>query len=132
MGIKKIFLIVIGCMGVVLGTIGTAVPLLPTVPFYLLATICFAKSSERLHTWFIGTKLYKDNLESYVRGQGMTRKTKARILLLSTLTMSIGFIMMENVPIGRAVLVGIYIILIFCFCFKIKTCNKNDTENSPE
>lgn len=116
----------------VLGTIGTAVPLLPTVPFYLLATICFAKSSERLHTWFIGTKLYKDNLESYVRGQGMTRKTKARILLLSTLTMSIGFIMMENVPIGRAVLVGIYIILIFCFCFKIKTCNKNDTENSPE
>ena len=27
--------------------------------------------------WFIGTMLYKNNLESYVKGEGMTRKTKS-------------------------------------------------------
>ena len=35
------------------GTIGIALPLLPTVPFYLLAAFCFARSrpewAERLH-----------------------------------------------------------------------------------
>ena len=33
-----------------LGTIGIALPILPTVPFYLLTAFCFANSSERLHT----------------------------------------------------------------------------------
>jgi len=38
-------------------------------------------SHEKLHRWFTGTKLYKNNLESYVKGQGMTWKTKIRIMI---------------------------------------------------
>ena len=75
MKLKKIILIVVGCLSVALGTIGSVVPLLPTFPFLLLATVCFTNSSERLHTWFKGTRLYKNNLESYVKGEGMTALT---------------------------------------------------------
>lgn len=42
-----------GLLSVALGTIGIILPLLPTVPFLLLAAFCFARSSERLHTWMI-------------------------------------------------------------------------------
>ena len=87
----------------------------------LLAAICFGKSSERLHTWFIGTKLYKDNLESYVAGRGMTWKTKIRIMTIVTLTMLVGFIMMSNVPVGRIVLACVWVFHIFYFCFGIRT-----------
>lgn len=76
---KKILFIVLGCIGLGLGAVGAVVPLLPAFPFLLLAAYSFARSSERLHSWFINTKLYKNNLESYVKGRGMTKRTKVRI-----------------------------------------------------
>ena len=121
MNIKKGIYIVIGCIGVGLGALGAALPLLPAFPFLLLAAICFGKSSERLHTWFIGTKLYKNNLESYVQGRGMTWKTKIRIMVIVTLTMSVGFIMMSRVPVGRIILAGVWVFHILYFCLGVKT-----------
>ena len=67
MKIKRGLLIVIGCIGVVFGAIGAILPLIPAFPFLLLATICFTKSSKRLNDWFVSTKLYKSNLESFVK-----------------------------------------------------------------
>lgn len=76
----KVFWLIIGFICLVLGTIGVFLPVLPTVPFYLVTTFAFAKSSERLHNWFINTKLYKKNLESFVERKAMTLKTKLRTM----------------------------------------------------
>ncbi len=43
----------IGLISVGLGIIGILLPLLPTVPFMILAAFCFARSSERLHDWLL-------------------------------------------------------------------------------
>lgn len=104
-----------------LGALGAVLPLLPAFPFLLLAAFCFAKSSERLHSWFTGTKLYKNNLESYVQGKGMTRKTKIRIMVTVTLLMTIGFIMMDQVLVGRIVLACVWVFHILYFSFGVKT-----------
>lgn len=121
MRLKKIVFIILGCAGVGLGAVGAVVPLLPAFPFLLLAAFCFAKSSERLHSWFIGTKLYKNNLESYVKGKGMTWKAKIRIMLVVTLTMSVGFIMMSRVPVGRIILSIVWAGHMIYFIFGVKT-----------
>lgn len=121
MNIKKTFYIFIGWIGVALGALGAAIPLIPSVPFLLLAACCFAKGSEKLNTWFKGTKLYKNNLESYVQGKGMTIKTKIKIMTLVTILMAIGFIAMESVPIGRIVLGFVWICHVLYFIFGIKT-----------
>lgn len=121
MNLKKICYIVLGCLGLGLGAVGAVLPLLPAFPFLLLAAFCFAKSSQRLHNWFVGTKLYKDNLEDFVAGRGMTQKTKVRIMITVTALMSIGFIMMHAVPVGRIVLACVWAFHILYFVFGIKT-----------
>lgn len=121
MNIKKLIYTIIGCISLGLGAVGSIFPILPTVPFLLLAAFCFAKSSERLHTWFTGTKLYKDNLESYVAGKGMTKKTKVRIMVTVTALMSVGFIMMNAVPVGRIVLACVWLFHVIYFIFGVKT-----------
>lgn len=121
MNLKKLLYIILGCIGLGVGAVGAVLPLLPAFPFLLLAAFCFAKSSERLHNWFIGTKLYKDNLESFVAGKGMTKKTKVRIMITVTILMSIGFIMMHAVTVGRIVLACVWVFHIVYFIFGIKT-----------
>lgn len=121
MNLKKVFLVILGCLGLGLGALGAVLPLLPAFPFLMLSTFCFAKSSEKLHNWFISTRLYKKNLESFVQGKGMTVKTKVRIMLTVTILMSIGFIMMHAVPVGRIVLGIVWLFHVLYFIFGIKT-----------
>ena len=121
MNIKKAFFVVLGCLGLGLGALGAVLPLLPAFPFLMLAAFCFAKSSEKLHNWFISTKLYKKNLESFVQGKGMTVKTKIRIMVTVTILMSIGFIMMHAVPVGRIILGFVWLFHVLYFIFVIKT-----------
>ncbi len=121
MKIKKMLYVILGCIGVGLGAIGAVVPLLPSFPFLLLAAYCFAKSSEKLDRWFKGTKLYKNNLESYVKGEGMTVKTKVKIMVMVTLLLTFGFIMMSSVVVGRIIIVCVWVIHLLYFTFGVKT-----------
>ena len=121
MRLKKISYVVLGCIGVGLGALGAVLPLLPAFPFLLLAAFCFARSSERLNLWFTGTKLYRDNLESYVNGRGMTQKAKVKIMVTVTLLMSVGFIMMDQAVVGRIVLGCVWAFHILYFAFGVKT-----------
>lgn len=116
---KKILYIMIGCISLGLGIIGVILPILPTVPFVLLAAFCFARSSERLNGWFKNTKLYRENNIK----NGMTKQAKVRIMCSVTLLMSIGFIMMglKDIVVGNIVLLIVWIFHMAYLTFGVKT-----------
>lgn len=122
MNIRKVLYVIVGCIGLGLGALGAALPLLPAFPFLMLAAFCFARSSEKLDNWFRNTKLYKNNLESFVQGRGMTKKTKIKTMITVTLLMSVGFAMMGSVPVGRIVLACVWVFHIIYFAFGVKNC----------
>lgn len=117
----KIFWILLGLVSLGIGAVGAVLPFLPTFPFLMLTVFSFAKSSKRLHTWFIGTKLYKNNLETYVVSHSMTMKTKIQIMITVTFVMGFGFCMMSRVPVGRIVLACVWVFHIVYFLFAVKT-----------
>lgn len=121
MKIKKIILIVLGCICLGCGCVGIVLPILPTVPFFLVTLFCFARSSQKLHDWFVSRKMYKKHLESFVQRKGMLMKTKLTIIISVTALMGVGFFMMSRVPVGRIILAIVWICHIVYFLFIVKT-----------
>ncbi len=124
----KLLYLILGFLTLGLGALGVAVPILPTTPFLLVSAFCFARSSQRLNAWFKGTKLYQDNLETFVRGKGMPWKAKLRIMGTVTVIMAVGFLAMGRVPVGRICLLVVWIAHILAFCFLVKTCPSDEEE----
>ena len=119
----KPLLIAFGIIALAIGTIGIAVPVLPTTPLYLLAAFCFARGSERFHKWFTGTKLYKKYLDNFVRNREMTLKAKLSLCIPVSAMLAAAFIF---APIwhARVLIVAAFLFKWWYFIFRIKTVPK--------
>lgn len=124
MRLKKLICLPLGCLCLGLGCVGIALPILPTVPFFLATLFFFANSSQRLHHWFLGTALYQKHLESFVQKRGMTAKTKAAIICSFTLVMALCFCLMSRVPVGRILLAVVWVCHLVYFLFGVKTLSE--------
>ena len=62
---KRHFYLVAGWLSLGLGAIGAVLPLLPTVPFVILAAFCFARSSPRLEAWLVGHPVFGPHIAAW-------------------------------------------------------------------
>lgn len=80
-----------------LGVVGIAVPVLPTVPFLLLAAACFLRGSERSHRWLVSHPVFGPPIADYVAGRGVRPRAKA--LALATLWVGVLVSVVVFVPL---------------------------------
>lgn len=118
--IKKILLVTVGLISIGLGVIGVILPIIPTTPFLLLASVCFVKGSDRFDQWFKGTKLYKKHLETFVESKKMTLKQKITILAVADAMLLIPFITVNNLHM-RIFLIVLVLCKFYYFFFRIET-----------
>ncbi|MBJ7499956.1 MAG: YbaN family protein [Sphingopyxis sp.] len=73
---KRHFYLVAGWASLGLGAIGAFLPLLPTVPFVILAAFCFARSSPRLETWLLTHPHFGHHIVAWREKGAISRKGK--------------------------------------------------------
>ena len=57
-------LVVLGFISLILGIIGTLLPVVPTIPFLFVAYICFSKGSPRFRRWYYHSVFHKKYLQA--------------------------------------------------------------------
>jgi len=81
------------------GMVGVVVPVLPTTPFLILASVCFVKGSEKFDSWFKTTKVYKNYAEDFIRERAMTLKRKIKLMIISDSMLAFPLIILDNIYI---------------------------------
>lgn len=101
----RIIFIILGCLALILGTIGIFLPGLPTTPLVLLASWCFYKSSPKMREWLLNS-FFGNYIRDYERKGGMTKGKKVLVItLMVTMVLTSAFFLITN-PIVRYVVLA--------------------------
>ena len=89
----KPFWLAAGLLAVGLGILGIALPLLPTVPFFLLAAFCFARSHPVWEQRLLNHRRYGPPLRRWRERRAISRKAKLAALtaMAASIALSAGF-----------------------------------------
>lgn len=101
--------ILIGCgwFCIVCGVVGIFLPLVPTVPFLLLAAACFARSSEYFHTWLVEHNQLGPLFRDYLNSGGIPLKAKVMAICMVWVSLSASAFLFVQVVWVRALLMFI-------------------------
>jgi len=99
-------LISCGWIAIAGGVIGIFLPLVPTVPFLLLAVACFARSSERFHTWLVEHNHLGPLLRDYLSGTGIPHRAKTIAIGMIWVSFTASTVLFARVFWLKAVLIG--------------------------
>lgn len=99
------------CVGLAL--VGVFLPLLPTVPFLLLASFFFARSSERLHHWILSHPTFGPMIDDWNRHGAIRPRAKR----LATLSIAAVFGLSLIVGVGWKIVVIQALVLTFVLIF---------------
>ena len=111
---------VLGLLFFGLAAVGAVVPVLPTTPFLLLAAFFFLRSSKRLNDWFLGTRLYKRYVATFMETRSMTLRSKFLCAAPGVIAMSVLAVFLPQLW-AKVILVALVIFEIWYFIFRIKT-----------
>lgn len=118
MFIYKLF----GVFWVVIGLFGLILPLLPTTPFLLLASYCFAKSSPRLHKMLLDNSLLGPPIKDWQQYKAVTLKTKITAFTMIAVSLVFSLYVLSTIWL-KLTLIGLLVIPVI-YLYKLPILNK--------
>lgn len=116
----KILFLSLGFISLSLGIIGVILPILPTTPFLLLATVMFSKSSQKVNKWLKRSKIYQRHFSDFIENQTMSKKKKWILLITVDLILLIVFFSLDSTVL-RIILFALFIFKHWYFMRFVKT-----------
>lgn len=106
-GLKRLAYVAVGLVCVVLAAAGAIIPGVPTTPWVLLASFCFARSSERLDTWLRQAPVFGRLIADWELYRGIRRPVKVLAIctVVTVVTLSITF---SSLPIFVKWMIGLW------------------------
>lgn len=83
----------LGTLFLLLGVLGVFLPVLPTTPFLLLATACYARASRRVFRWLLNHPRFGPLIREWREYRSIPYRAKrmALVLIVSSFALSIIF-----------------------------------------
>lgn len=114
---KKWLFIILGALSFALGTVGIFVPILPTVPFYLLTAYFWLNSSNRLYQYFTHTRYYQVYIQQMILEKKATKSGLVKMLIMVFIVLLLPFIIFDSLHV-RIILVSVFLAhLIFGYLY---------------
>ncbi|MBO6668200.1 MAG: YbaN family protein [Parvibaculum sp.] len=111
--LSKTFYLIGGFLALGLGGIGIVLPLLPTVPFVILAAFCFARSSKPLERWLVEHPAFSPHIRMWRERGAISRKGKQAALAAFATSAVIALVFVSLpyslAPLGAALIGGTWI-----------------------
>ncbi len=105
--------LLLGWLSLLLGAVGAVLPLLPTVPFVILAAFFFARGSPRLERWIIGHPYFGPHIHAWRTRGAISRKGKRAALACFAVSAGAGLALLafpwSLVPLAAAGIGGSWI-----------------------
>ncbi len=120
----KIALNIVASIAVVLAVLGLFLPVLPTTPFLLLASACYARGSKRMHNWLLSNRLFGETLRNYENCKAIPLRAKIIALLMLWGSLSFSIYVVE--PIALKAMLATIGAGVTIFLLRMKTLESQD------
>jgi uncharacterized membrane protein YbaN (DUF454 family) len=103
---RKHLLNTLGFICVGIGIVALFVPLVPTVPFLIVAAWCFSQGSEKIHRWLIRHRYFGPAIQDWQRNRAIPPRAKALACIMLSCSMAFALWYHEfSVPVKCVVVV---------------------------
>jgi uncharacterized membrane protein YbaN (DUF454 family) len=87
-------LLVLGSFALVLAVIGLIMPLVPAMPFFIVAAACFARAHRPMHDWLLRQPWLGPALHDWHRHRALPFSTKVALVLATTCSFAVSILLL--------------------------------------
>lgn len=97
----------------VLGAVGVVLPLLPTVPFMILAAYCFGRSDPRIERWLLDHRHFGPSIRRWRESGAISRRGKVAATVAFMASIALALVLSpfpwSLIPVAAALIAGSWI-----------------------
>lgn len=103
--IVRVLLKIGACICIGLGVIGAFLPILPTTPFLILATVLSYNSSPKIRRWLLDHPVFGNTIQNYLENRSITITALRRALVTLWLCLLVTIWLVSEIWVGIVLLV---------------------------